>query len=1234
MGHLYDSRDKAIPHKVKKGENLKGIADEYKGKKEVPDDLDWKEIALFNWATIKEGEVTRALCERVGSSVADAVNEGKSPESLTLDPDFGPSTPEPILVPKLWKAKGLDLNKQHTVQVKVHTPAPAVGITKLDKWFIPGHDTCDADYHIMGDGVSADAVTFEVYASNYGKLKGWNDGLPEFEPLPDVSVYSADAGEGKIRGWKGLSKCEEGALSPDNHALNVAFSPYTVVLRYAKKGTHKDARIDLDAFWVQFDDKDKPTKESCKVSWKLKNAEVKLGLLQIANGEGTVIYARGLNESDLKGGKVEWDGTDSSGTPVTRAKMPFRAQIQAHTGIDTADGLALAAMQTEVRLYVHKDTYPELKDKYDPLTDKVSLDFTIADVYHKDDAPERSAGSLWTKYKLAEAGFHPGPVTNASVNDDFTCALHEFQRSVPKGGGAGSAPFERMAIGGDNDETKDALAALQPKRKRPWFGKPVEPGTKIGVTWRPGNWDDPKSSDFLDRLRDPTKRMILWVDDRNWYTDGKYWKFGFYDTTVVVSDANLKAVHDNPADLGGATADGRGSFEDRDKRVDCDARDVARPWIPLQADFRLLGKGDGLDTEVATPGTDLAEIMRMAIGPLRVDWTFDEVEKTSTVVGVTENSSAVTDPLPELDTECDQIFSQLYHPSAVRGTHSRPVVTRTRMALRWALFKLQAKYDRKDVKRQSLYFNTPVTFGGIRPDDPTGAYFKAAFGQEDESLLPWKAKPDGTRESICTAVHDEVGQGKDNVFAKRIGRAGIYLHPSRMAGDGYQVRAQARFDPKGPYVFLNAQVLAKRYERLPQAHTVQFRLWRKTSIRGYVQWLLAGDWAAAGASCFDHLPLTGPEQWRAHYTACHVSIENELGASNTELVQTVNQLFPVEQTYKTLVAGMLETGDPRKNPLNFGWMSLSPNFVSPWSGHPLYGMTQPNMNPDFGKAIGELFREMNCVHVTVAIRLSMAMVNAIEAQTGRMRGHVMVQYQTTQNCHFNHYECRVCHAKHTYVQNSDRPIMNNAACSACNRATMLIAVGVWKGTYQCRNRHGYECPEAGATSTSHQGAACPSCGQALNFYSRRQTGVVTYSHSSPRGNKAVNGTPSPSCGFPGGVFWNFLGDATLWAHELGHNRHYEHSADAMQDKSNSARPQHDNIENPLVPTTEEDDNRGWDRACLMSYISSVKGKDKKSSYQPARDLPCFCYKCALKNRGWKVAGLPAPKGDLQDVAGV
>lgn len=1183
MGHLYDVRDKAISHEVAKGDTLATIATKYKGKDDVPADLDWKEIALYNWATVAEAEVVRALCERVGSSVPGATISGAAPADLALDPAFGPSSPEAILVPKLWKPTGLAVQKQHKIEVRRRTPASAIGITKLDKWFIPDHETCDVDYAAVGEPAHADTVDLQVYASNYGKLKDWKDGLPEFEPLPGVPVYAAEAKGGKVRDWKGLSKCDQGALAPDGHPLNVAFSPYTVVLRYAKKGTHGDARITLAPLWVTFDADGKPVPASCKIAWTIENAAMKLGLVLIADRTGAIVFAKGLNEGDLGTGSYEWDGKDATGALVKADGMPYRVQIQAHTGIDTEDGLALAAMHTEVRLYVHATTHAVDAKPYDPTTDQVSLDLSIADVFPKDAPPERSEGKLWTKHMLADAGFHPGPVNDAVVNDWFTSALHEFQRSVPKGGGGGGGPFERLAIGDDDDDTKDALAGLEARRKRNWFGKPAEPGDTVDLGWRPGNWTDTKAVDFLARLRDPTKRMIVWVDDRNWYTDGEYWEFGFYDTTVTVTPANLKKIHDAPEDLGGASkTDGRGSFEHRDDRVGYDARDVARPWIPFQVDFRLLGKAQELDAVVDAHPPELAAKVRAAIGPLRVDWTFDEIEKTATVAGVKENGVAVTHELPVLDRETDMLLSHIYHPSGARPKYGRPEGSRTRMALRWTLDKLKAEHDRKDVERKSLYFNAPVGHAGIRPDDPN-QYFKAALGHGTESLAPWTAAPDDTRQSIVTAVHDRVGQEEAKAFGKRVGRAGIYFHPSRIAGDGYQVRAQVRFDAAGPYVSPNAAVLAARYQKLPQAHTVQLRLWRKTSLRGVVQWAPAEHWTSVVDSGGTYLPKTGPDQWRSYYTACHVSIENELGVADNSLLVGAKSLFADDNEYFALVKDTIDGVDPRKDS---SWMARSDDYAWPWTNHPSYGVA-PSFNSDFNAAVGELFGKINCSHVTTAIRMSLAFVKAIEAKTGRMRGHVLVQYQTTENCHFHQYRCPVCRKKPLYVQNDPSGIMATKPCPTPACTGTLASLGVY------------------------------------------------YSHVNTSGTKSIPGLPSPSCGFPLGVFWNFAGDASLWAHEIGHNRHYEHSADAPVNPDGKARDYHDSATNPFITHADEKaENKGWDRACLMSYVSDVADTKSSPTYDGERDLPCFCFKCVLKNRGWKLDAVPMPKGDLQDTAGV
>ncbi|MBL9106720.1 MAG: hypothetical protein JNL82_37710 [Myxococcales bacterium] len=1178
MGHLYDARDRAIAHEVEKDDTLSAIAAAYRGKHGVPDDLDWKELALYNWATIAEAEVVRALCERVGAADPAATLTGAAPGTLKLDPKFGPSTPERILVPKLWQAKGLAVNRQHKIEARRRSPALSVGITKIDKWFIPDHETCDVDYVAHGDVEETAAVAFEVYASGYGKLRDWKGGLPEFDPLPGVPVYTAAAEGGAVRGWKGLTSCTEGALAPAGSPLNVVFSPYTAVLRHARPGSHAGARITLAPFWPTFDAEGKPAPSSCKVAWKLEQADdLRHGLLIVCDRAGAAVFARGLDADDLAAGEHAWDGNDAAGRPVTADRMPYRVQLQAHTGIDCEDGLALAAAHTEVRLYVHGGTLALDVDPYVPTDDRTSLDLSIADVHPADAAPERSAGTLWTKYKLAAAGFHPGPVDDV-VDDEFTAALHEFQRSVPKGGGAGDPPFVRMALGPDGEDTGDALAALEDRRRRPWFGKPADPGDAVTLAWRPGNWTDTGAADFLERLRDPGKRMIVWVDDRNWYTDGEYWKYGFYDDRVIVSQANLDKVHSAPEDLGGASkTDGRGSFEHRDDRVAYDVRDVARPWIPLQVDLRLLGKAQELDAEVGPHQPELAAKVRAAIGPLRVDWTFDEIEATAAVEGVTEGDAAVAQELPVLDRESDILLSYLYHPSATRTKYTRPQGNRTRMALRWALDQLKKEHDRKDVTRRSRYYNAPATRGGIRPDD-VDAYFKAPFGHGERSLAPWTAAPDAARQSIVTAVHDRAGrEDTAEVYAKRVGRAGVYLHPSRIAGDGYQVRAQVRFDAAGPYVSPNAAALAARYPRPPQAQSVQLRLWRKTSIRGFVQWAPTEAWSSVAGTAANQ-PQTGPNEWRSYYTACHVAIENELGAADSALKLPGSSVFASADDFRELVADTLDPDDPRADEVNLHLMTLANQYVWPWHRLADYGMP-PVFNADFGKGAGEIDSKVKILHVAVAFRLSLAMVKAIEATTGRMRGHVLVQYQTSPPFFFAMYVCDVCRQSAVYVQNAKGAVLLNRRCQA------------------------------------------PACTGRLRTF-RGASGEYPQ-------------LSSPSCGFPVGVFWNVSGDARLWAHELGHNRHYEHSADAPAKPDDKARDDHDRPANPFIThPTEKDKNKGWDRACLMSYVSYARDTGNASTYDDKRDMPCFCFKCVLKNRGWRLADLPTPASDLQDVAGV
>src|SRR5262249_32844732 len=155
-------------------------------------------------------------------------------------------------------------------------------------------------------------------------------------------------------------------------------------------------------------------------------------------------------------------------------------------------------------------------------------------------------------------------------------------------------------------------------------------------------------------------------------------------------------------------------------------------------------------------------------------------------------------------------------------------------------------------------------------------------------------------------VHDQVGQPNSEVHGKRLGRAGIYFHPSRIAGDGYQIRAQVFFKATNKYDFPNISTLAARYPKYPQAHTVQFRLWRKTSIRAYIKWGTADNWNHPQPRPWPNFPPPGPLGFRSYYTACHVHICNELNPPTVD--HPIGTVFS-QRTYKTVVEDALIPSD-------------------------------------------------------------------------------------------------------------------------------------------------------------------------------------------------------------------------------------------------------------------------------------------------------------------------------------
>jgi len=148
MGHVFEARGR--PYEPKPGETLAQIA-----QKECEAGVGWRELALFNWGTDKPQEVNRALIEIVGCSLIK-----EDPSQSVLDPKLG--TRGRLLIPKIFKCSGLSTDQTHTITIRKRLPVPAISITKLDKWFIPGQETCDIEYSLEGIKERADKVDFEV----------------------------------------------------------------------------------------------------------------------------------------------------------------------------------------------------------------------------------------------------------------------------------------------------------------------------------------------------------------------------------------------------------------------------------------------------------------------------------------------------------------------------------------------------------------------------------------------------------------------------------------------------------------------------------------------------------------------------------------------------------------------------------------------------------------------------------------------------------------------------------------------------------------------------------------------------------------------------------------------------------------------------------------------------------------------------------------------------------------
>ena len=397
-----------------------------------------QEAQLYNWGTTDKKEVNRALFELIGCQ-----EEKEDPLQSVLDSALG--TTKIVYIPEPWKKTGFELEKTHVIKVKKRLPPPAVSITELTKWFIPGEtadggETCDIKYYLEGVKERADKVQFEVWGSNYSKPTATvEEGFVKVSFADcDVPVCPAADLTGKdprashsVPDFRGESKAIDGMLKPrggSKRYLNAANSPYTVVIRFFKEDADKKARIDLKSFWPQWQvvGSNPPSlvDASLLVKWKTldDNGKLKYGQLLVWDKTDKPVYRVALDKGKLDSGSLDLKDK----VTFEQDKMPYRVQIQAHSDWDEDNGLALAAMHTEVRLWVHKDT----GTKADPVKDEKQCLVIDLAPFRPESADPAEGSTEWYKLKLAQAGFHPGPVNDSDETGPASTALPDYNAKV------------------------------------------------------------------------------------------------------------------------------------------------------------------------------------------------------------------------------------------------------------------------------------------------------------------------------------------------------------------------------------------------------------------------------------------------------------------------------------------------------------------------------------------------------------------------------------------------------------------------------------------------------------------------------------------------------------------------------------------------------------------------------------------------------------------------------------
>jgi hypothetical protein len=835
--------------------------------------------------------------------------------------------------------------------------------------------------------------------------------------------------------------------------------------------------------------------DSLKIKWEIKKtSKLKRGLLQITDCKGKLVFQKPLPEGKLSEGKQEfaWDGkfapemkNTKNGDEAIPEEMPYRVQIQAHTDISADEGLALAAMHSEVRLYVHKENYRPKDIRYDSWTAKPSLALAQGPLV-PGDPPGEGDGTRWFRYKLAEYGFHPGPVTDRAAADaEYKIALREFKRSVPADGSVAVPDFTRLRLDGnndeaENDETKNAIKKIRETDKRKPFGS-------YPAVLSNNNDPDVKANDIDSLLPDTCNQMIVWVDDRQYYTQA-----------APKDENNDNFLNGSNERIAFGLKNYRGGMVNSDGKVATDAGAIARPWVPLQVDLPLLGRADDLyvayNNAKVQVGEELKSVMRRAIGPLRVDWTFEELPPDLSTIDVSQ-----------YDT---------------RESRSRKYVA-------WAIDQNKASHNRVDSGKPATYTNCLETLGGIRPS-VLASYYEKVFGTDDLSLAPWRGKAVGASESVATVVHDHIAAAQTagtDLFEHHLGKAGVYFHPSTIAGDGYRIRAEVNPEKFQGYEFPNLDILKMRYASLPHAHSARLRIWRRSSVRGYM------CWASAASGHWPNMI----NRYRELYRAAYVYFVHEGGVA-PQAFNITDVFDPADNTHQARYKNICKNNMSDADLKDISRMKLRGDDLWPWGHRDDLGW---EWRSDEGIAFADLYdRWISPTVITMTWRefrdgLLIALVKQVEKR-GFLRGHLFVEFNASPSAFVEEYKC--------------------------------FGAGGTEHNY-------WYIKKSGATSNPDSSCPAPGCARTL-----RATGM---------GQPYADGLPLPAVGVALGATWLFTNpaNAETWAHEVGHHRHAEHAASAPGAEATLHDSEDNTTQNWAARHVAEIKDQHWDRMCIMSYAS-------------------------------------------------